>query len=44
MKLTTNLFLVLPDFSQPFELHCDTLKVGIEAKLNLGWEANGLFQ
>ena len=32
--LTTTLILVLPDFSQPFKLHCDALKVGIGAILS----------
>ncbi|KAK4855125.1 hypothetical protein QYF36_004243 [Acer negundo] len=33
-QLTTAPILVLPDFSQPFELHSDTSKVGIRAVLS----------
>ena len=29
VRLTNTPILVLPDFSQPFELHCDASKVGI---------------
>ena len=32
--LTTTPILVLPDFSQPFELHGNALKVGIGASLS----------
>jgi hypothetical protein len=35
-KLTTTRLLVLPDFTQPFELHCDTWKVGIGVVLSQG--------
>ena len=33
-RLTTALILVLSDFSQPFELHCDASKVGNGAVLS----------
>lgn len=33
-RLTSAPILVLPDFSQPFELHCDVLKIGIGAVLS----------
>lgn len=33
-KLTTAPILVVPDFTQPFELHCDALKVGIDGVLS----------
>ena len=34
VRLTTFPILVLPNFSQPFELHCDALKVGIGVVLS----------
>ena len=33
-KLTTTPILALPDFSQPFKLHCDATKIGIGAILS----------
>ena len=33
-KLTVTRILVLPDFAQPFELHCDTFMVGIGVVLS----------
>jgi hypothetical protein len=35
-KLSNTLVLTLPNFSEPFELHCDALKVGIGLVLSQG--------
>jgi hypothetical protein len=43
LKLTIAQLLVLPDFEMPFELHCDTYKLGIGAVLSQGRKSVALF-